>query len=183
MTLRTLIGGKLSSSQKSLIDVPIGEEEVSLELHCLCPFNQNSEVISLPSPLLMKKQSRRLPTYMTWLPLCSSHLPFHLPTISDKQLHNMTEILVLQAQIRENFLATHNVNSIQLLAGYVSNTNPEVWTAKIGHFHSFGQAVTYLEPQGETLNLRRLELEDILDSVFVLRLCLFVYHLLSSEHR
>ncbi|KAG9601675.1 hypothetical protein KCU77_g2618, partial [Aureobasidium melanogenum] len=63
----------------------------------------------------------------------------------------MTEILVLQAQIRENFLATHNVNSIQLLAGYVSNTNPEVWTAKIGHFHSFGQAVTYLEPQGETL--------------------------------
>lgn len=37
---------------------------------------------------------------MTWLPFCSSRLPFHLPNIFGKQLHKMAEILVLQAQIR-----------------------------------------------------------------------------------
>ncbi|KAH0024288.1 hypothetical protein KCU78_g5124, partial [Aureobasidium melanogenum] len=65
----------------------------------------------------------------------------------------MTEILVLQAQIR-------------VLAGYASNTNPEVWTAKIGHFHGFGQAVTYLETQGETLvQARRNLLQMTVDMV------------------
>ncbi|KAH0280747.1 hypothetical protein KCU91_g830, partial [Aureobasidium melanogenum] len=63
----------------------------------------------------------------------------------------MAEVLVLQAQIRENFLAVQNAGSIQFLAGYVPNTNPEVWTAKIGHFHGFGQDATYLEAHGETL--------------------------------
>ncbi|KAH0369482.1 hypothetical protein KCU65_g3279, partial [Aureobasidium melanogenum] len=63
----------------------------------------------------------------------------------------MSEILILQAQIRENFSAVHNINSIQFSAGYVPNTNPEVWTVKIGHFRGFGQNVIYLEAHGETL--------------------------------
>ncbi|KAG9515356.1 hypothetical protein KCU93_g9491, partial [Aureobasidium melanogenum] len=63
----------------------------------------------------------------------------------------MAKILVLQAQIRENFSAVHNVTSVHFLVAYVPNTNPEVWTAKIGHFHGFGQDVTYLEAYGETL--------------------------------
>ncbi|KAG9660179.1 hypothetical protein KCU95_g549, partial [Aureobasidium melanogenum] len=63
----------------------------------------------------------------------------------------MAEILVLQAQIRENFLAVHDVDSIQFLVARVPNTNPEVWTANIGHFHGLGQNATYLEAHGETL--------------------------------
>ncbi|KAH0160245.1 hypothetical protein KCU67_g6802, partial [Aureobasidium melanogenum] len=56
-----------------------------------------------------------------------------------------------QAQIRENFSAVHNVTSVHFLAACVPNTNPEVWSAKIGHFHGYGQAVTYLEAHGDTL--------------------------------
>lgn len=49
----------------------------------------------------------------------------------------------------ENFLATHNTDRVQFLVSYVPNTNPEVWSAKVGHFHGFGQNVIYLEAHGE----------------------------------
>ncbi|KAG9653034.1 hypothetical protein KCU64_g8163, partial [Aureobasidium melanogenum] len=81
----------------------------------------------------------------------------------------MAEILVLQAQVRENFLAVQDAESIQFLAGYVPNTDTEVWTAKIGHFHGFGQNATYLEAHGETLlqaykNLLQMTVDMVAES-------------------
>ncbi|KAG9673933.1 hypothetical protein KCU99_g3923, partial [Aureobasidium melanogenum] len=81
----------------------------------------------------------------------------------------MAEILVLQAQIRENFSAVHNVTSVHFLAACVPNTSPEVWSAKIGHFHGYGQAVTYLEVHGDTLvqayrNLLQMTVDMVVQS-------------------
>ncbi|KAG9515404.1 hypothetical protein KCV07_g7473, partial [Aureobasidium melanogenum] len=81
----------------------------------------------------------------------------------------MAEILVLQAQIRENFSAVHNVTSVHFFVACVPNTTPEVWSAKIGHFHGYGQAVTYLEAHGDTLvqayrNLLQMTVDMVVQS-------------------